>query len=78
MISRPDLSVDLREKMRKKRRRKRGTRGRGKAVVALNIGIILHHLTLSLHIMFKLSPGNVQRGGGREVKGDLVGAEGQI
>lgn len=35
----------------------------GKAVVALNTGIILHHLTLSLRITFKLSPGKVERGG---------------
>lgn len=77
MISRPDLSLDLREKMRRKMKK----RGRGKAVVALNTGIILHHLTLSLHIMFKLSPGNAERGrrrGAREVKGALVAAEGQI
>lgn len=43
----------------------------GKAVVALNTGIILHHLTLSLRITFKLSPGKVERGGrggAREVK----------
>lgn len=44
-----------------------GWRGGGKeeeeerAAAALNTGIILHRLTLSLHIMLKLSPGNVER-----------------
>lgn len=75
MISRPDLSVELREKRRSKRRRMK--RRRGRAVVALNTGIILHRLTLSLHIMFKLAPGNVRRERERD-GGGLEGAEGQI
>lgn len=33
----------------------------GRAVAALNTGIILHRLTLSPHIMLKLSPGNAER-----------------
>lgn len=54
-------------------------RGRGKAAAALNTGIILHHLTLSLHIMFKPWPGNAVQGrrGAREVQGASVGAQGQ-
>lgn len=37
----------------------------GRAVAALNVGIILHRLTVSLHIMLKLLPGNE----GREKRG---------
>lgn len=48
-------------------------------MAALNIGIILHQLTVSLHITLKLWPGNlkrerekeVQRGGGRSAEGHL-------
>lgn len=62
MISRPDLSVELRGRMRRRRMKK----GEGRAVAALNTGIILHRLTLSLHITLKVSPGNVEREGGGE------------
>lgn len=46
-------------------------------MAALNTGIILHRLTLSSHITFKLSPGNVER---ESLGGELGGggAEGQI
>lgn len=66
MISRPDLSVELRGRMR----RRRTKRGEGRAVAALNTGIILHRLTLSLHITLKLSPGNVERDREREREGE--------
>lgn len=35
-------------------------------MVALNTGIILQRLTVSLHITLKLWPGNVEREGERE------------
>lgn len=50
MISRPDLSVQLREDEEEEDEEEEG-----RALAALNTGIILHHLTLSRHIKLKLS-----------------------